>query len=563
MQRTIKVVGIIVEPRGQYAARLKVVSCKKGSEWITDQQILTEEFPPIGCVFAGNILEKYKVGDLIDLNVVEYSTAQLNPSNDNYKIEPGSNCRAIGHRLYKMEPVVKFDELSIDLAKVKERIEAEGLLKDFYIQVENEVFGPLNLDGEELTAAKEIGVSTLSNLVVATADQYAYLIKRPSPEKKIDAMSIGQLSVWFKERLKHQNVVSDFDGLKRALETQSLAHLDSVRMRRAFDQLDQLELSQNDLSILCQYSQNFAELFEKALNQANDEIVKPALETKKLLLDEVSSLQKDKDRLLNQILMEKESLKSLKSELFTLENERQRYIDDIRIHARVGQNSTPVSTLIKYEVLDFLDNTGHHASIPAFLGELKKNLNLNDNEQQLLVGNAAIQLTHFNCLLASQLEMIYHLARASNNCRVFLQQAEADWLKFDSFYENGLKDVWESAHENPSIIHFFILQDFNLAIIDCYAKPLLDLNIGFRKVLPGTGKGFPKNLRIFAIPIRNNSPVEFGLPLMKESFANWGAFPKVSNIQLPSESIGPLLTVEAISIPMLNPICTFENYFED
>lgn len=561
MQRNIKVAAIIIEARGQYAARLKVVSWKKGSEWITDQQILMEEFSPNGCVFAGNILEKYKMGDLIDLNVIEYPTAQLNPSNDNYKIEPGSNCKAIGHRLFKMDPVVKFDELSIDLAKIRERIEGESSLKDFYIQVDNEVFGPLNLEGDELTATREIGVNTLSNLTVATANKYAYLIKRPLNEKKIDAMTISQLSIWFKERLKYQNVVSDFDGLKLALETQSLASLDSVRMRRAFEQLDQLELSQNDLSILCQFSQNFAELFEKALNQANDEIVKPVLETKKLLINEVADLQKDKEQLLHQVSLEKESVKSLKSELFILETERQRYIKDIRIHALVGYAPTPVTKLIKYEVLDFLDNSGCNASIQAFLVELKNNLN--DNEQELLAGNAAIQLTHFNCLLALQVEMIYHLARASNNCRVFLQQAEADWLKFDSFYENGLKSVWESAYENPSIIHFFILQDFNLAIIDCYAKPLLDLNIGFRKVLPGTGKGFPKNLRIFAIPVRNNSTVDFGLPLIKESFANWGALPKVSNIQLPGQSIGPILTVEAISVPILNPIPAFENYFED
>jgi hypothetical protein len=560
MQKNLKIAGIVDEPRGQYAARVKVVSYKKGSDWIDDPQTLIELFAPSGYVFGGNILEKFKIGDLLELSVSELPT---NPLNDQYKVESSSTCKPIGHRLIKMDGDVKYNEFSIDLSKVMERIETYGILKDFYIQVDREIIGPFNLNAGELTALREIGVNSLSNISIANSNQHSYLFKRPVSEQKIDAMSINQLTVWFKDRLKYHDIVPDPDAVKKALDIQGMAHLDSVRMRRAFDLLDQLELSQNDLSILCQYSQNFAEMFQKSLDRANDEIVKPVIELKNRLLLDISELDNDKEKLNTQISKENEALNSLKSDISYLEVERERLINDIRIHSLIGRGSKTVSKLVKYEVIDFLSPEVEYVSFPDFLYELSKSLNLQDEAQDKLATSSVAQLAKYNCLLAWQPEFLLHIARASNNCRVFIQQAEADWLKFDALYNNGLKEVWESAHANPSLIHFFIIQDFNLAIIDCYAKPLLDLNTGLRNKLPGTERGFPRNLHVFAIPIKNSSSIEFGMPLMRESFAKWGALPKLKDIEFPKGSEGQRLSVQMFSKPFLTPSPDFESYFEN
>ena len=109
---------------------------------------------------------------------------------------------------------------------------------------------------------------------------------------------------------------------------------------------------------------------------------------------------------------------------------------------------------------------------------------------------------------------------------MFIQQVEPDWLKFDNFYENGLKQIWQQAYSYPDKLHFIILEDLNMSSIECYGKPLNDLLGKTRKVLPGLGTTFPKNLWVFGIPIILSTHT-FGLPLVKDTFLNWGAFPKI------------------------------------
>jgi hypothetical protein len=134
-------------------------------------------------------------------------------------------------------------------------------------------------------------------------------------------------------------------------------------------------------------------------------------------------------------------------------------------------------------------------------------------------------LKDYKCLLSVAVEPLQQIAILTNNAKVILQQVEPDWLKYDSLYENGLKLSWESAQANPDIIHFFILEDINLASPECYAKPLNDVIAGIRKTLPGISGTFPPNLWIFGVPLVVDSGQDFGLPLLKISFKHWGALP--------------------------------------
>jgi hypothetical protein len=120
----------------------------------------------------------------------------------------------------------------------------------------------------------------------------------------------------------------------------------------------------------------------------------------------------------------------------------------------------------------------------------------------------------------------------TNNCRIIIQQVEADWLKFERLYYNSLQYVWETAHQEPSVIHFLVLEDINLAGIECYGKPLLDMLDGVRLKLPGCETAWPENLWIIASFLPADGERAIGLPLSQTTFRQWGYIPFESAIHM-------------------------------
>lgn len=94
------------------------------------------------------------------------------------------------------------------------------------------------------------------------------------------------------------------------------------------------------------------------------------------------------------------------------------------------------------------------------------------------------------------------------------------WLGFDDLWNGGLSHSWARAVGDASRIEFVLLRDFNRALPQCYARPLLDLIAGYVDTLPHPGDGnWPKNLRLFACP----SPADEALPLTAEVVRHFAA----------------------------------------
>lgn len=103
------------------------------------------------------------------------------------------------------------------------------------------------------------------------------------------------------------------------------------------------------------------------------------------------------------------------------------------------------------------------------------------------------------------------------------------WLGFDDLWRGGLSEVWERAGCEPAAIEIVLFRDFNRALPQCYARPLLDLLAGYTDELPWPGSGaWPKNLRILAC----TSPSDESLPLTYEVIRHFAAVSKT----LPSPS---------------------------
>jgi hypothetical protein len=101
---------------------------------------------------------------------------------------------------------------------------------------------------------------------------------------------------------------------------------------------------------------------------------------------------------------------------------------------------------------------------------------------------------------------------------------EPTWLGFADLWRGGFGKCWDRAFQSPNLIELVLLRDFNRALPQCYARPLLDLLAGFTAELPAPGRGgWPPNLRLVACP----APQSEALPLTSEVVQHFAAIQKV------------------------------------
>ena len=107
------------------------------------------------------------------------------------------------------------------------------------------------------------------------------------------------------------------------------------------------------------------------------------------------------------------------------------------------------------------------------------------------------------------------LANALGNSTYQLCQPSPRWISFKEFWEESLQCIWDSAHANPDVWHFLLLENFNIALPECYGMPLWNVMRQKTKKIPyASPPEYPENLRIIvsktAIESEDNS--HMGLP---------------------------------------------------
>ena len=94
------------------------------------------------------------------------------------------------------------------------------------------------------------------------------------------------------------------------------------------------------------------------------------------------------------------------------------------------------------------------------------------------------------------------------------------WLGFDDLWHGGFGRCWERATRETDTLEIVLLRDFNRALPQCYARPLLDAVAGFAAELPHPGRGdWPGNFRLFACP----AAADEALPLTNEVVRHFAA----------------------------------------
>ena len=107
------------------------------------------------------------------------------------------------------------------------------------------------------------------------------------------------------------------------------------------------------------------------------------------------------------------------------------------------------------------------------------------------------------------------LAHITGNATFQLCQPSPRWISFKECWDESLQAIWESSHSNPSQWHFLLIENYNIALPECWGMPLWNIVMGKTTLLPcAKNPQYPENLRIIVSPAATESEdnSHLGLP---------------------------------------------------
>jgi hypothetical protein len=544
-----KITGIIEDHKRDNSGRIKVISFRRNGEIVNAAHEIKELFPPEGYVFAPKFFDRF---DFKLHSLIEFSINTILPRNqrgDSVLMDIDRECKSVGYKVFKIATSILTDDLAINHSVLKSHI--EGDVSNFYVANHNNLYGPFKSANGDITPkiGKEVGKFDLKGNQLITSEQSCYLIEQPTdPIEKIDCMNQLQLTEWFKDQIRNLKLNIDSAAIKKVFDSQDFNGLDSVRLKRSMKILEHLSLKNSELRLLADSSTSLSSQYLKAVEKVRSEIVSEHIEPVELekelikkkihTLKETLGLYEDKrGKLLADI-------STLKKEYDFLTNAKERLIQDIKVHSLVKSSESKPDKKVTYEIQEFNHIGANFSTISEFIQVFNDTIE-GDEVSQNIGGQYLYKFEEYKGFLVNEIRILLQIAKVSNNCKVLLQQVEPDWLKFDALLSNGLQTIWSQAIEQPEKLHFLVLQDLNMASIECYGRPLLDVMLGIRKTIPGQTSEYPKNLWVFGIPLKEMVDGEFGLPLIKTSYEGWGFFPKVkSDIRFKKTKEGKKLRID-------------------
>lgn len=527
-------------------ARVEVLTFKRQGEFVVEGKEIKQQFPPHGYVFAPKWVERfnYPIGTLVEF----YISSRMSSKGDIYLVDIDRECKRIGYPLFYIGRNILVNELAIQQPVLKELIKEES--SHFYIRHQGFVFGPFKTQNHEVLP--RVGMTV--NKYRLTDQTYEcegihYFLQEPADiVGKVDCMTLTQLATFLKDQIRKLELNMDTAELKRVLETQSFDDLDAARIERIVYSLDKLEVGNEALRKLAKESTRFHELYNKALQNVREELrteqLQPLLDQKATMTKEITKLSAKIEEARTEQAEMVQTLNIARTELNYISKEKMRLIEDIRVQSLVKSSGTEAQGLLTFEEKVYQKEGAAFTDLAEFAQLMQQSMQTAENGKSRLAHHILYQLEAHKCFLTHNIEPVLQLARLSNNCKVIIQQVEADWLKFERLYHNGLKQIWASANQHKAMFHFFILQDINMASFECYGRPLLDLLSEVREELPGQQTDWPDNLWIFGMPLSRALDNEFGLPLLRTTFKHWGylpvAEPLTVNRKLSTDKVLPM-----------------------
>jgi hypothetical protein len=523
-----------------------------------------EIFKPNGLIFSFDFFKyhSFNPGEIIEINVRPNNL----PKEGHDELILGRICNKFGISVY---PVKGFNvkNQSIDLSN----IQIVGDYEDgvFFGITDKYIIGRFKIHNEVLSPVENNKIyrwdvdENENNLI--RSNSYTRLIEEPISEYSIvDCMSSDDLFDWFKKKLIHV----DYESVKKLnsigkwqkeipkffeASSKSDVEIESLRLKRIEDYFNQIELSRTEIYDFMSTSTSLRSLFIKSIDKHKDDFKS---EYSKELKEYENEISKKKNELIIDLEKTEQDAKTkisafnteinkkqietqkaivefeqAKQRLIEIEKEKSRIISDFGIIKEVlslsgaTTNSITESSYILEEVAtehdEILNVKDFTNNIQYYLSDFKRNPDFAKRIFETMLV--------YKALFIKDIRIALSVIKASGNAKYIIQHTEPDWLHFKDFWNNGLSTIWNSAHGNPEIPHFFVLEDVNLSSPECYARPLLDVIAGIRSKILFAETSYPNNLIIFATKASSQNPT-IGLKLYEETFPDWGSVAFENNI---------------------------------
>jgi hypothetical protein len=529
-------------------------------EMITDEDEIRAEFSDNDQIitfqtFQGKNETLLNVGDLVEIPVKEIRPKEAEGHLDRVDHEPMIKriCYEVVEIPYGLfaDNCFKLDEVNnILIGK-----EFKFGFAEFYLSIASQIYGPFKLLNNKIEPklGKDVTVFRFDPESAMGYLEGSYLLERPKNAiGRGDCMSSVQLMDWIKDQIKqYGNYNGDINNITRLLKRNDYSNndLERIRFERASAILENIELSINDIEEIFSQTSKWQHLFQKCFEKNESEFktmhllnlkdefaqVTAQQETKSAELDIAISI---KENQIAEKLKQADELQGLvdekNNELNMIEQRRDELIFSIKLQANITENpvshSAQKTILHSYEIRELVNiSQSYFETIDDYLDELKDNWGYTVDKRRFFEASL-YSLFESRFLLAANVSFVLSLIRSLGNARICLQPAEIDWIKFGNMFPRGLEQIIESAEASPELLHYYILQDFNLPSFECYGKPLIDLADGIRVMIPGTNRPWPLNLSVVLIPV-TRVDTELGFRINAKIFKNWAVLPHTGNTE--------------------------------
>ena len=523
-------IGKILFNNGSYA-RVKVLFYSKNGFW-TSSNIETC-FPAQGKVFAPNLPVDYsflKQDDVICFNYVENPFESKRDDDDIFIIPRKKD----GGDVWKC-PLVATDITEDDIFhRVTYSKDKDLIFFTCKQGSKHYICGPVWSDDLSPKTGKEVKAwayrESYDTIIDPETDK-RYLTVKPEEflqkehQTIIDCMSTSQLIDWLKNKLKtsiDSSVLKDVLSKIKSIEEQDEDDkLSKTRFSRIRQGIENLRFTWGEL-------QNIRGLngFKDVINSSIQEQLDNVLESERANLElrrkqyqedflhheqefnerkrnldrEIQKLNSSIDSLKNKYTAEKDKVSAQEKRLKELSEKRNELIEIIKLQADItGGASTatlqaswsyPLEHIVRNPIAEAVGNNNKD----AFCDRVNESLEL----QKGFMRRALNSLRQHDILKTTDIRTGVFLANALGNSIYQLCQPSPQWISFKEFWNESLSVIWESAHKNPDIWHFLLIENFNIALPECWGMPLWNILSGKSTVIPcAANQKIPHNLRIF------------------------------------------------------------------
>ncbi len=455
-------------------------------------------------VYSGIIFKtpNLKEGDFVRIRYKEHSKDQESIRNDKIihdKVD-------VLNRIYDISYLeLENDFLNVESNSLNEiRENAKEINSDFYLTDLSFIYGPLKIIAGKIQPKES---KQINKYELSTDDYYfnpdteiKYLIKVPSLKlATIDCMSPKQLLDYLKTLLNPSTTRNSEDiNRLRDLFTKINIEDDQLqknRIQRIQSIIGNIQYTAEEVYKISQEEKTWTNVFNKIYND-NLEKFKDyhwqELKHQKEIEDEkISNLMRENQKLLNK----KTDLEVIVNNLESKKNE---IIENIRLQTMI---QAPLAVNSGADDVTFYDKISKRVdqALDHSLTEYFSSIKHIDDEEIEFTFNFLRTLEKSKICKVDDLELFINRINIFGSFDLYIQNAEIDWIKYESLYKNGIKQIVQSSINNPDIPHFYVLNNYNIASFEIYAMPLIELLNKQRKHFPGTNHVFPNNLKIILL----------------------------------------------------------------